>query len=96
MDADDHGKEGIPLLGMDSHIMQMVVIKYTVIYPFTGSTVIVNLLIFICAACDRRIKADIPFRFCVNAPAIRGRRTFFFMGAGSRFAAGKGETVRKL
>lgn len=89
-DTDDHGEEGIPLSGMDSHIMQMVVVEDAVIYPFTGSTVIINFLIFIRAACNGRIKTDVPFRFCVNAPAIRGRRTFLFTGAGIRFAAGKG------
>lgn len=92
MDADtnDHGEEGIPFPGMDAHIMQMIVVKDTVIYPFAGSAVIVNLFIFIRTARNGRIKTDIPFRFCVNAPAIRGRRTFLFTAAGIRFAAGKG------
>lgn len=91
MDADtnDHGKEGIPLPRMDSHIMQMVVVQDAVVYPFAGSTVIVNPLIFISAACNGRVKADIPFRFGVNAPAIRGRGTCLFAGAGICSAAGK-------
>lgn len=89
-DTDDHGEEGIPFAGMDSHIMQMIVVQDTVIYPFAGSAVIINLLIFIRTACNGRIKPDVPFRFCVNAAAIRGRRAFLFTGAGIRFAAGKG------
>lgn len=88
-DTDDHGEERIPFPGMDSHIVQMVVVKDTVIYPFAGSAVIVNLLIFFRAACNGRIKTDIPFRFCVNAPAIRGRGAFFLIGAGIRFPTGK-------
>jgi len=71
-DTDYHGKDGIPLPGMDPHIMQMVVVQDTVIYPFAGSAVIVNLLIFIRTSGYRSIESDVPFRFCVNAPAIRG------------------------
>ena len=90
-DTDDHGKEGIPLPGMDSHIMQIVVVKDTVVYPFAGSAVMVNLLIFIRTACNRRVKADIPFRFGVDAPAIGRRGAFLCAGTRSRPAAGKGQ-----
>lgn len=69
--------------------MQMIVVQDTIIYPFAGSAVIVNLFIFIRTARNRRIKTDVPFRFRVNAPAIGGRGTFPFAGAGIRFAAGK-------
>lgn len=38
IDADNHGKEGIPLSGVDPHIIKMVIVEYPVIYPFAGST----------------------------------------------------------
>ena len=70
VDADDHGEEGIAFFGMYAHIMQVVIIKYPVIYPFTGSTVVVDLLIFLRTSGDRSIEPDIPFRFCVDTAAI--------------------------
>ena len=88
-DTDDHGEEGIPLPGMDSHIMQMVVVQNTVVYSFAGSAVIVNFLIFIRTSGYRSIESDVPFRFCVDTAAVRRGRTFFPAGAGSCFAAGK-------
>ena len=33
VDADDHGEKRIPFSGMDSHIMEMVVIQNPVVYP---------------------------------------------------------------
>ena len=50
IDADDHSEERIPLSGMDAHAVQMVIIEHPVIYPFTGSTVVVDLLIFLRAS----------------------------------------------
>ena len=50
IDADNHGEEGVPLFGMDTHAMQMIIIEHSVIYPFAGSTVIVNFLIFFCTS----------------------------------------------
>lgn len=52
VDADDHGEKRIPFSGMDSHIMEMVVIQNPVVYPFAGSPVVVNLLVFIRAPRD--------------------------------------------
>lgn len=46
-DTDDHGKEGIAFSGVDAHIMEMVIIQHPIVYPLTGSAVIVNLLIFL-------------------------------------------------
>lgn len=90
VDADDHGEKGVMYSGVDAHIMKMVIIEYPVIYPFTGSTVLINLFVFLCAARDRWIKPDVPFRFGVNAPAVSGGRAFLPAWAGIHFAAGKG------
>lgn len=89
MDTDDHSKERVALSGMYSHVMQMVIIQNPVIYPFTGSTVIVNLLIFIRTSGHRSIEPDVPVRFRVDTTAIGGCRTFLFSGTGRRFAADK-------
>ena len=71
VDTDDHGEERIALSGMYAHAMQMVIIKYPVIKPFAGSTVVVDSLIFIRTPGDRSIEADIPVRFCIDTAAIR-------------------------
>ena len=74
---------------MYAHIMQVVIIKYPVIYPFAGSAVIVNLLIFICPPWHRGIEADVPVRLGIDTASIRRRGTFLLTGAGVSFAAGK-------
>ena len=89
IDADDHGEERIPLSGMDAHAMKMVIIEHPVIYPFAGSTVVVDLLIFLRASGYRSIEADVPVRFCIDTPAIGRRGTFLFTRAVIHFAAGK-------
>ena len=63
IDADDHGEERIPLSGMDAHAMQMVIIQYSVINPFTGSTVVVNYLKFLRTPGHRSIEPDIQSGF---------------------------------
>lgn len=88
-DADDHGKEGIALPGVDTHIMKIVIIQHPVIYPLTGGTVIVGFLIFLCPPRDRSIQTDVPVRLCVDTAAVRRGRTFFLTGAGTHFAAGE-------
>ena len=90
INADDHSEERIPFLGMDPHAVQMIIVKYPVIYPFTGSTVVVNLLIFLGASGHRGIEPDIPVGFCVDAAAIGGWGAFLFAMAGIGLAAGKG------
>ena len=89
-DADDHGEKRITLSGMDAHIMEMVVIEHPVVHSFARSTVVINLLILIGSAWNRRVKPDIPVRFGVDAAAIRRGRTFVLAGTDSDFAAGKG------
>ena len=88
-DADDHGKKGIALPGVDAHIMKIVIIQHPVIYPLTGGPVIVGFLIFLCPPRDRGIQTDVPVRFCVDTAAVRRGRTFFLTGAGAHFAAGE-------
>ena len=90
VDADDHGEERIPFSGMDSHIMKMVIIQDPVVYPFAGSPIIVDLLIFIRASRNGSIKTDIPFRLRVDAAAISRGRTLFFTRARADFTTGKG------
>ena len=70
VDTDDHGEERITFSGMDAHIMQVVIIKYPIVNSFTGSTVVVDLLIFLRTSGDRSIEPDIPVRFCVDTAAI--------------------------
>ena len=89
IDADDHSEERIPLSGMDAHAVQTVIIEYPVIYPFTGSTVVVDLLIFLRASGYRSIEADVPVQFCIDTPAIGRWGTFLFTRAGIHFATGK-------
>ena len=89
VDADDHGEKRIPFSGMDSHIMEMVVIQNPVVYPFAGSPVVVNLWLFIRSSRDGWIKADITLRLRVDSSAISRRRTFFFTWTGIHLATGK-------
>lgn len=89
VDADNHGEEGIALFGMYTHIMQMIIVEYPVIYPFAGSAVIVNLLIFIRPSWHRGIEPDVPIRLGVDTAAIRRRGTFLLTGTGFHLAAGK-------
>lgn len=69
--------------------MQMVVIQYSVVYPFTADVVVVDFLIFLYTAGDGRIKADIPIGFGIDAPPIVRREVFLLIRAGVLFAAGK-------
>lgn len=68
--------------------MQMIIVQDPVVYPFAGCPVVINLFIFFCAACNRRIKTDIPGWFCINAASIRGRRAGVFTGTAAFFATG--------
>ena len=92
IDPCDHGKERIPLSGMYSHIMQMVVIEYPVVDPFESSTVVIDLFVFFRTSRNRGVEPDIPGRFGVDAPSVRGiraafaGRTFFLLAAGCRAA----------
>lgn len=89
IDADGHGEEGIPLSGMDAHIMKMVIVEDPVVYPFAGSAVIVDLLIFSRSSRHRSIEADVPFRLGIDTAAIGGLGAFLFTGTGICFATGK-------
>lgn len=80
IDADGHGEEGIPLSGMDAHIMKMVIVEDPVVYPFAGSAVIVDLLIFRRPSRHGSIEADVPFRLGIDAAAIGGWGAFLFTG----------------
>ena len=62
-DTDNHGEEGIVLPGVDAHIMEMVIIQNSVIYPFTGSAVVVDALIFLCSPWYRGIETDVQSGF---------------------------------
>lgn len=46
VDADDHGEKEKAFSCVDAHIMKMMIIKHPVVYPFAGSIVIVDRLIF--------------------------------------------------
>ena len=74
-DADDCGEEGIAFSGMDAHIVQMVVIQHPVVYPFTGSAVVVDFLIFLSPSGYWSIEPDVPVGFGIDAAAIGGRGT---------------------
>lgn len=89
IDADDHSEEGIAFSGMYAHIVQMVIIKNSVIYPFAGSAVVVNHLVFLRSSGNRSIEADIPVWLCIDTTAIRRRGTLFPAMAIISFAAGK-------
>ena len=85
-----HLDAGIAFSGMYAHIMQMVIIKNPVIYPFAGSTVVVNRFVFLRPSGNRGIEADIPVRLCIDTTAIGGRGTLPFAMAIVSFAADKG------
>ncbi len=72
--------------------MQTVTIQHSVVDPFTGSAVVVNLLICIRSTSNRGIKADVPIRFGIDTATIRRGRTCFLTSAGIDFVAGKGAT----
>ena len=89
IDPCDHGKERIPLSGMYSHIMQMVVIEYPVINPFGSSTIVIDLFVLFRTPCNRCVESDIPGGFGVDTPSVRGIRaalagiTFFLFATGN-------------
>ena len=68
----------------------MVIIKNPVIYPFTGSTVVVNRFVFLRPSGNRGIEADIPVRLCIDTTAIGRRGTLLPAMAIISFAADKG------
>ena len=70
VDTDNHSKERIPLSGVDTHTVQVVIIEYPVIHPLAGGTVIINFFIFFRSPWNRGIEPDIPVRFCVDTAAI--------------------------
>lgn len=84
VDANNHGKKGIAFFGVDAHIMKMVIIKHPVVYPFAGSTVLVDRLIFLCPSWNRSIEADIPGGLGIDAAAI---------GDGEHFSLQEQESV---
>lgn len=79
MDADNHDEERIAFHDMDSHIMKMVIIYHPVIYPFAGSVVFVNSLLFLGFSWDRSIETDMSVWFCVDAAAIGGWGAFLLV-----------------
>lgn len=90
IDADDYREEGISLSGMEPHVIEMVIVEHPVVHPFTGSVIIVNLLIFIGPSEYQGIEPDIPVEFCVNIAAIGRKGTLLPKWTEARFAAGKG------
>ena len=77
MDADpDHGgHKRVMLFCMDHHPVQPVIVQDAVVDPFRCGTLVINLLISVCAAGDFCIKPDIPFRSGFNDSPIFGIRT---------------------
>lgn len=92
-DADNHSEEGIPLFGVYTHIMKMIIIQNPVIHPLTGSAVIVNFLVFCRSSWNGSVKVDVPVWFCVDTAAIRRGGAFFLTGTGVHFAAGQWATL---
>ena len=90
VDSNNHCKERITLSGMYSHIMQVVVIEYSVINPFGSSTIVIDLFVLFRTPCNRCIESDIPGGFGVDAPSVRGIGaalagiTFFLFATGCR------------
>ena len=90
IDSCDHCKERITLSGMYPHIMQMVVIEYPVVDPFGSSTIIIVFFVLFRTPGNRCVESDIPGRFGVDTPSVRGigaafaGRTFFLFAAGCR------------
>ena len=90
IDPRDHCKERITLSGMYPHIMQMVVIEYPVVDPFGSSTIIIDFFVLFRTPGNRCVESDIPGRFGVDTPSVRGigaafaGRTFFLFAAGCR------------
>lgn len=65
------------LIPADFHFLQMVIIEDTVIYPFTGGTFTVNVLIFFTAPGNPRMESETAFCFYVNGPPITALGKFF-------------------
>lgn len=86
-DADNHGKEGIALSGVDAHIMEMVIIQHPIVQPLTGSAVVVNLLILFGSSWNRSVETDVPVWFCIDTTAIRRGRACFTAWSGIHTAA---------
>lgn len=77
IDADDHGEEGIPFSCMDAHIMKMIITEYSVIYPFTGGTVVVNCFIFIRPPGNGSIEPGCPILvLCRNSGHKQRKNTY--------------------
>ena len=90
--AGNYRKESISFSSVDAHGMQMVIVQDAVVYPFAGCAVFIDFFIFPCSSGNRRIKAHIPFRFCIDTPSIWGfgafipARTIIHFVAGQRAA----------
>ena len=50
------------------HTMEIVIVKNPLVYPFVGSVVIIDFLLFHCASWYRSIETDIPIGFGVDRP----------------------------
>lgn len=102
VDSCNHGEEGIPLFGMDPHIMQVIVIEDPVIHTLGACAVIIDFPVFFRAPGYRSVQADIPIGFRINAVAIGGRGTgdfagtLFFPPRGYRTAPFAGVPVRAV
>lgn len=88
VDAGNHCEEGVTFSGMDSHAMQMVVIQYPVVDPFTACPVIVDFPIFFRAPGNRSVKPGVPSGFRIDTSAIGRRGTGFLAGTFGLFSTG--------
>lgn len=87
--AGNYRKESISFSSVDAHGMQMVIVEDAVVYTFAGCAVFINFFIFPCPSGNRRIKAHVPFRFCIDAPPVWGFGAFIPARTVIHFAAGQ-------
>lgn len=87
--AGNYRKESISFSSVDAHGMQMVIVQDAVVYPFAGCAVFIDFFIFPCSSGSRRIKAHIPFRFCIDTPSIWGFGAFIPARTIIHFVAGR-------
>ena len=73
IDTCNHGKERITFFTANLHVMQMIIIEDSIIYPLRTCAVIVSLFVFFCASRYGSIKTDIPIRFGIKTTPVGGR-----------------------
>ena len=90
VDAGDHGEKRIPFPAVDPHIMQMIVIQNTVIYPLRTGAAVVDPPVLFRTPGNGGIEPHIPGGLRIDAAPIGRRGAGFIEGTALYFLTGSG------